>query len=388
MNKIEKIEEIIREYENGCDSSIDALDILEGIKNVIDDPTFTNEIYTETPAGKLCACINSDPHCPSVSMYLMPKSSDTILDLAYAEVKGEELMEAFNESEDVKLAPEDVCLYTYADPFVEEYTQRSIIKREDVIKALEIETVDYEEISSSISKLLSGKTDIIKASNHTVKSLYNGNCYVIELKKCSMFATTGGDGYILSCAGDVNEEIEFAVAKALQDATKKPCYPRSGDEPWSWKGILTEEHITELEKDIKEPEQMKPEQKIDIGILHAEYKTGSYPGIMICCDLPNEESTPIALIEYNKDSGKIEVSTYDENSEDPRTTYEMKTYLKEEAIACRRKAAECEAVLNEAYREEYPEEVITIREEAELKSTMETCNKFYEDFVKFTGDEV
>lgn len=41
MTKIEKIREIIREYENGCDSAIEELDILEGIKNVLDDPTFT-----------------------------------------------------------------------------------------------------------------------------------------------------------------------------------------------------------------------------------------------------------------------------------------------------------------------------------------------------------
>lgn len=41
MTKIEKISEIIREYENGCDSAIEAIDILEGIKNVLNDPTFT-----------------------------------------------------------------------------------------------------------------------------------------------------------------------------------------------------------------------------------------------------------------------------------------------------------------------------------------------------------
>ena len=49
MNKIEKIEEIIREYENGCDADVTAEKIIEGIKNVIND----NEAYTSYEAKKL-----------------------------------------------------------------------------------------------------------------------------------------------------------------------------------------------------------------------------------------------------------------------------------------------------------------------------------------------
>lgn len=127
--------------------------------------------------------------------------------------------------------------------------------------------------------------------------------------------------------------------------------------------------------------------EINMGLLHVRAKVGSYPGVMISVDTVDDEQL-IALVEYNKDSGKIQVSTYDENSDEPRTIYEMKTDLKETAAECRRKAAECEAVLNEVYREEYPEEAITIREEAELKETIEACNEFFDKFVKFTGEEV
>lgn len=149
MTKLDKIEEIIREYENGANDSISASDILEGIKNVLDDPIFTietseshyNESETlriDSPAGELCAYVGADPDNPAVGIYFMPKDGDgTIVDLAYAEVKGKELTDISKEQgEDIGY--EDVSLYTYADPYSEEYTQKNIIKRQDVIEALEI----------------------------------------------------------------------------------------------------------------------------------------------------------------------------------------------------------------------------------------------------------
>lgn len=128
--------------------------------------------------------------------------------------------------------------------------------------------------------------------------------------------------------------------------------------------------------------------EINMGLLHVRAKVGSYPGVMISVDTTDDDEQLVALVEYNKDSGRLQVSTYDENSDEPRTIYEMKTDLKEKASECRREVAECEAVLNEAYREEYPEEVISVREEAELKEKIEICNEFYDKFVKFTGEEV
>lgn len=150
----------------------------------------------------------------------------------------------------------------------------------------------------------------------------------------------------------------------------------------------------------KYKEAVNSATEINMGILHANAKVGSYPGILIECDLPNDKTTPVVLIEYDKDSGKLQVSTYDEVCDEPRSIYALRTDLKEAAAECRRKVAECEAVLNhKAYREEDPYEVITVREEfehevitareeVELEKKIDACNEFYDKFVKFTGEEV
>jgi len=138
MTKLDKIEEILREYNNGSNISAEA--VLSGIENVMNDPEFTkgdDTLRIETPAGELCAFVGVDMDNPSVGIYLMPEGGNgTIIDLAYAEVKGEELADI----EDIGY--KDVTLYTYADPYTEDFTQRNIIKRDDVVKALEIENDD------------------------------------------------------------------------------------------------------------------------------------------------------------------------------------------------------------------------------------------------------
>ena len=97
-----------------------------------------NVLRISTPAGELCAYIGADEANPSVGIYLVPKNSGgETLDLAYAEVKGKELTDlAIEQGEDIGC--EDVCLYTYADPYSEDYTSKKVIKRKDIIKAMEI----------------------------------------------------------------------------------------------------------------------------------------------------------------------------------------------------------------------------------------------------------
>ena len=84
--------------------------------------------------------MGADSDNPSVGIYLVPKDGESaIVDLAYAEVKGEELIDISKEQgEDIGY--EDVSLYTYADPYTEDYTQKNVIKRSDVEQALEIES--------------------------------------------------------------------------------------------------------------------------------------------------------------------------------------------------------------------------------------------------------
>lgn len=302
MTKLEKIREILREYENGADSSVDTSVILSGITNVLNDPIFTEHetdkmrgcdiMRKETPAGELCALVSADPDNPAVGIYLIPKDGDgTIIDLAYAEVKGEELMEIHNEREREKLTAEDVCLYTYADPYTEDYTQRNIIKRDDVVKALELDTdnekgtitmenVNYKEISDCISKLqislsdekFRKETPWIKEDNCSVISYNasNGNGmshFRIDLREGSVDVSSGNGGYVLTSNGKdgvaMSEDTLFAVAKAVKDATEKECYPCSGEEPWSWKGILTDEHIAELEDMGKADKKTKADVERD-----------------------------------------------------------------------------------------------------------------------------
>ena len=131
----------------------------------------------------------------------------------------------------------------------------------------------------------------------------------------------------------------------------------------------------------------------NMGLLHVNSNNDSDPGIIVTYDAINSingteiERQAAVLVEYNKESGRIQVFTYDRYSDDPINTYDIDTNLKETAAECRRRITECEAVLNEAYMEEHPEEVITVMEEAEIKDEIEQCNEYCKRFTKLTGEE-
>ena len=133
MTKLEKIAEIIREYSNGAEEDVTAEDVLEGIRTVLDDTkNFEDEIRVETDAGTLIGYKGTDPGNPSVGIMLKPKGEDFEFDLAYAEVKGEELRNVENSTEEEG----DVTLYTYGDVFTEDYTSKAIIRRKAVIEQI------------------------------------------------------------------------------------------------------------------------------------------------------------------------------------------------------------------------------------------------------------
>lgn len=127
MTKLDKIKEIIREYENGSDVS--ALDIICGIENVLDDSTFEEELCVDTPAGTLYAFLGADPDNKGIGIGL--KVGDDVIDLCYAETKEEALL---NQNYGETL--EDVFVYNYDNVFSEEYTRETVIKGKDVSKAL------------------------------------------------------------------------------------------------------------------------------------------------------------------------------------------------------------------------------------------------------------
>lgn len=129
MTKIEKIEEIIREYENGTDTDMNASDVLKGIENVINDyRSFDDNILRlNTPAGELCVSVMDDGLSFSSSIYLVPENGDgETIDIAYAEVKN-------------KAGSKDVEVSVYEDPATDDPTKEFTIARTDVAKALGIE---------------------------------------------------------------------------------------------------------------------------------------------------------------------------------------------------------------------------------------------------------
>ncbi len=270
MNKLEKIEEIIREYNNGGEE-ISAEEIIKSIGNVLDDDrTYgTNDTLTvSTPAGDLCAYIGGDKDNPSVGLYLIPEGSDgAIVDLSYVEVKGEELMKAYNESNKngEKITAEDVCLYTYADPYTEDFTQKNIIKRDDIAKALEIEE-NWQSMGETIIECahqitenedFRKNTPWIKGRDCTVISLNASDGdgmshFRIDIKGGSVFAKGDKEsGYILNSVNEISENTLFNVAMAVRYATGAEVFPISGIEPMSWKGELSDEHIKKLEEHFK-----------------------------------------------------------------------------------------------------------------------------------------
>lgn len=48
-------------------------------------------------------------------------------------------------------------------------------------------------------------------------------------------------------SGSITEKILFNLIKAAQIFFQKNVYPRSGEVPFSWKGILSDEHRMDIE---------------------------------------------------------------------------------------------------------------------------------------------
>lgn len=99
-----------------------------------------NQFCVNTQAGQILATRNTDPGAPGVSVTMIPKGFDTEIDLTYVEVK-----ENPEYVSDDKETAEDVCVYTYADPFDDDYTSKSVVRRADVQKALCIDEIVSEQ---------------------------------------------------------------------------------------------------------------------------------------------------------------------------------------------------------------------------------------------------
>ena len=93
------------------------------------DPYLLGEVPTS--AGVLKAYKSADPGQPGIVVMLQPKGYNYDIDVSYVSVYEEEgYRTADNER------AEDVVIMTYADATQEDYTDKQIIRREDIIAGL------------------------------------------------------------------------------------------------------------------------------------------------------------------------------------------------------------------------------------------------------------
>ena len=101
-------------------------------KNIADD-----HIEAMTSAGVIKAEKTSDPEFPGIAVTLTPAGAECEIDLFRAEV---------NEATDYGERPIDVVMYTWGDPSQEDYTDKTVLRREAVMDALEL-TYTWNDIS-------------------------------------------------------------------------------------------------------------------------------------------------------------------------------------------------------------------------------------------------
>lgn len=125
MTKLDKIREIIREYESGCEESITPDEIISNIYDILDDNDFGERIGVDLPGGhRLVAELSSNSDFPyELYVGIEDGSGSWVQDLmsvcnAYTFTAGDTdpqyLLGVFD-------------AYVWADPYDEDYTERFTI---------------------------------------------------------------------------------------------------------------------------------------------------------------------------------------------------------------------------------------------------------------------
>ena len=96
-------------------------------------------IEVKTTAGILRAYKSKDPGQPGIYVVLQPNGSDAEIDMSYVCVYEEPLYRTWDNERD-----EDVVIMTYGDCYQEDYTRKDIIRRADLVEALEIDNVEFQ----------------------------------------------------------------------------------------------------------------------------------------------------------------------------------------------------------------------------------------------------
>jgi len=94
----------------------------------------TEMIGVNTSAGVLRAYKSADPGQPGICVVLQPKGYDCEIDMSYVSVYEDPEYKTYMNEE-----PEDVSIMTYGNPYNEDYTDKVMIRRNDVVNALNYE---------------------------------------------------------------------------------------------------------------------------------------------------------------------------------------------------------------------------------------------------------
>ena len=90
-----------------------------------------NELEVKTTAGILRAYESRDPGQPGIAIVFQPKGYEEEIDMSYVSVYQNEGYRTPDNERDT-----DVVILTYSNPYTEDYTQKDIIRREDIVDAL------------------------------------------------------------------------------------------------------------------------------------------------------------------------------------------------------------------------------------------------------------
>ena len=121
MTKLDKIREIIREYENGCEESITPDEIISNIYDILDDRDLDERVSVALPDGhRLVAELSSNRDFPyELYVGLEDESGSWVQDLmsvcnAYTFTVGDT---------DPQYLPGVFDAHVWADPYDEDYTE-------------------------------------------------------------------------------------------------------------------------------------------------------------------------------------------------------------------------------------------------------------------------
>ena len=133
-NKYQNDNEIIQKISDGIKSLEE-----KGFKRVSIVNKANYQLSVKTPAGEIKSGIYADPTQPGIYTCFVPKDHFAEIDLACATV------EMDPELQKEGLTEEDITIRMWGDVYSEDYTNRSNIRRSDVMQALDMNMEEEKE---------------------------------------------------------------------------------------------------------------------------------------------------------------------------------------------------------------------------------------------------